>query len=382
MRLNYLQSVVLCAACWLLLCWFTPAVAQQKQEQQLAEIKQQIQLSEQQVKQQQKQLDLAEAKLQQSDKDLAQASSVSRKTEQEYQALAKREQQLISEKAELEHTLQQQQRLLASQLKSAYSLGKHDYSRMLLNQQDAGKLERVLSYYQYFNRARLQQLTQLNQTIAQLQLVLAELSDKQQLLAATLKTLQQQQHELAQAKKQQQQAVARLQSTLKQQGRQLDYLRQNEISLQATLEKLRKLAEKARAMAGLNRHKGQLNWPLIGNLSQRFGENRQGGLSSRGIIIQGREGDTVKAVADGQVIYADWLKGYGWVIVLDHGAGFMSLYGHNQNLLQQPGARINAGETIALAGMSGGQAASGVYFEIRHKGEAVNPLLWLSKTQR
>ena len=77
-----------------------------------------------------------------------------------------------------------------------------------------------------------------------------------------------------------------------------------------------------------------------------------------------------------------WLKGYGWVIVLDHGEGFMSLYGHNQNLLKQPGARINAGETIAQAGMSGGQAMSGLYFEIRNKGEAVNPLQWLSAKKR
>ena len=115
---------------------------------------------------------------------------------------------------------------------------------------------------------------------------------------------------------------------------------------------------------------------------QRFGQSRQGGISSRGILIQGSEGDAVKAIADGQVIYADWLKGYGWVIVLDHGAGFMSLYGHNQNLLKQPGARINAGETIALAGMSGGQASAGLYFEIREKGEAVNPMQWLMQNKR
>jgi septal ring factor EnvC (AmiA/AmiB activator) len=121
---------------------------------------------------------------------------------------------------------------------------------------------------------------------------------------------------------------------------------------------------------------------LNGSLMQRFGQSRQGGISSRGILIQGSEGDAVKAIADGQVIYADWLKGYGWVIVLDHGAGFMSLYGHNQNLLKQPGARINEGETIALAGMSGGQASAGLYFEIREKGEAVNPMQWLMQNKR
>mgnify|MGYP000280056342 FL=1 len=373
-----LQQSALCV----LLLSLPSASAQQQQEQELAELKQQIQLTEQQVKQQQQQLEQAEQKLQRSDRELAEASAATRATEQERQQLAAREQQLLQEQKTLEQTLQQQQSLLASQLKSAYSLGQHDYSKMLLNQQDAAKLERVLSYYQYFNRARLRQLAALNQTIAQLQQVLLELTEKQQQLAASLQKLQQQQQLLAQAKSEQQHAVSRLQDTLRQQGRQLDYLRQNEASLQTTLDNLRKLAEQARELGGLAKQKGHLIWPLNGSLLQRFGQSRQGGISSRGILIQGSEGDAVKAIADGQVIYADWLKGYGWVIVLDHGAGFMSLYGHNQNLLKQPGARINAGETIALTGMSGGQASAGLYFEIREKGEAVNPMQWLMQSKR
>jgi murein hydrolase activator len=367
---------------WLALFCFYPLAAQQQQEQELAELKQQIQLTERQLKQQQKQLNQAEQKLQLSDRALADAALATRKTEQEHQALAAREKQLTAEQMQLEQTLQRQQQLLAAQLKSAYSLGQHDYSRMLLNQHEAGKLERVLSYYQYFNRARLKQLNELNQTISQLQLVLTELAEKQRQLASTLRTLQQQQQQLAQAKSEQQLAVTRLQETLKQQGLQLDYLRQNEASLQTTLDQLRKLAKQARELAGLGKQKGQLTWPLSGSLLQRFGESRQGGISSRGILIQAREGESVKAIADGQVIYADWLKGYGWVIVVDHGAGFMSLYGHNQNLLKQPGARITAGEAVALAGMSGGQASAGLYFEIRDKGEAVNPLIWLSQNKR
>lgn len=366
-------------SCWLLCFCLPVTVVAQQQEQELAQVKQQIQQTEKEVKQQQKQLEQAEKKLQQSDKALSEASTEVRETEQQRQQLVGREQQLLEQKTALEQSLQQQQKLLAAQLKSAYTLGQHDYSRMLLNQQDAGKLERVLSYYQYFNRARMQQLAQLNNTISQLQQVLAELSEKQQQLAQTLTVLQQQQRSLLGAKTEQQQAVGRLQALLKQQGRQLDYLRQNEASLQTKLEELRRLAQQARELAGLGKNKGKLSWPLQGSVLQRFGENRQGGISSRGILIQSSQGQAVKAIADGQVIYADWLKGYGWVIVLDHGAGFMSLYGHNQNLLKKPGTRISTGETIALAGTSGGQSAAGLYFEIRNKGEAVNPLQWLSK---
>ena len=366
-----------------LLAMLVPSLcaAQQQQEQELADLQQQIQLSERQLKQQQQQLEQAEQQLQSADRELAKASDKVHSTEQERQQLSARQQQLNKEQAVLEDSLKQQQALLASQLKSAYSLGQHDYSRMLLNQQDAGRLERVLSYYQYFNRARVEQLTTLNSTIASLQQVLTELADKQQQLADTLRILQQQQQQLALAKSSQQQAVTKLQRTLQQQGRQLDYLRQNETSLQATLDELRRKAKQARELSGLSKQKGRLSWPLNGTLLQKFGESRQGGMSSRGILIQSSEGAQVHAVADGQVIYADWLKGYGWVIVLDHGDGFMSLYGHNQNLLKQPGARISAGESIALAGMSGGQANAGLYFEIRDKGEAVNPLSWLTKAK-
>lgn len=356
-----------------------PGHAQEKQQQELVQLQQQIQLTERQVKQQLKQLEQAEQKLQQSDKALADAANATRHTESQRVELIAQEKRLTVQQSELEAKLKLQRSLLAAQLKSAYSLGEHDYSKMLLNQQDTGKLERVLSYYQYFNRARLKQLSDLNNTITDLQQVLAALSEKQQQLSATLLVLQQQQQQLTQAKAKQQQAVISLQDTLKQQGRQLEYLKQNEASLQTTLEQLRKLAEKARELIGLGKDKGKLTWPVKGSLLQRFGESRQGGISSRGILIQSQEGASVKAVADGQVIYADWLKGYGWVIVLDHGAGFMSLYGHNQSLLKQPGSRINAGETIAHAGMSGGQAMPGLYFEIREKGEAVNPLQWLRK---
>ncbi|MBZ9611240.1 murein hydrolase activator EnvC family protein [Rheinheimera maricola] len=368
--------------CWLLLLLLPGAFAQQAQQEQLADVKQQIQLTEQEVKQQRAQLEQAETMLQRSDRALAQASAEVNDSKLQHKKLVDEQQKLLAEQTALEHRLQQQQTALAAQLKSAYSIGQHDYSRMLLNQQDAGKLERVLTYYQYFNRARIKQLAELNHTITQLQQVLEQLTQQQQQVAATLETLQTQQKQLVVAKSQQQQAVAKLQIMLKTQGRQLDYLRQNENSLLAKLDELNRLAQQARELLGLGQDKGKLIWPLSGSLLQRFGDNRQGGMPSRGIIIQSNEGEAVKSIADGQVIYADWLKGYGWVIVLDHGVGFMSLYGHNQNLLKKPGARINAGEAIALAGMSGGQSVAGLYFEIRNKGEAVNPLQWLRQKPR
>ncbi|MDP5206741.1 peptidoglycan DD-metalloendopeptidase family protein [Alishewanella sp. SMS9] len=361
--------------------FFSTAQAQQKPqaERELQQLQNQIKRTEQQVKQQQRQLQQAEQKLQQADRALAEASGKVRQTSQRKQQLEQESAKLEKQQAKLQQQLNEQQTLLAAQLKSAYSMGQHDYSRLLLNQQDTGKLERVLTYYQYFNQARIRQLAKINQTAQDLAHIMAKLDEQQQLLARELSALEKQQQQLQSARSSQQDSVQHLQAFLKQQRNQLSYLRQNESSLQNTINELRRLADLNKDMSGLSSGKGRFPWPLKGQLLQRFGQNRQGGMPSRGILIRGINGSNVQAIADGRVIYADWLKGYGWVIVLDHGAGFMSLYGHNQNLLKQPGAQVTSGEAIALVGASGGQADAGLYFEIREKGEAVNPLSWLSR---
>lgn len=345
-------------------------------EQELAEVQESIRQTEQRLQQQQRALHQAEQQLQQADRTLANASQQVRQQQQALRDTEQRLQQLVAEQAQLEQDFAKQQQQLAVQLRSAYQLGQHDYTQLLLNQQDASQLERVLTYYQYFNRARMQQLHAIRSTAEQLESVRAELQSRQQLLEQQLESLQLRQEQLQLARTEQQSTVRSLQRLLEEQGQQLSYLRQNESSLQATIDALKAQAQQVQ-LAGLTTLKGQLQWPLQGRLVQRFNELRQGGLRSRGILIEGTEGSAVSAIANGQVIYADWLKGYGWVLVLDHGEGFMSLYGHNQNLLKEPGEQVMAGEQIALVGRSGGQATPGVYFEIRDKGEAVNPQSWL-----
>lgn len=358
-----------------------PALAQPKPaaEQELQQVQSQIKKTEQQLRQQRRQLQQAEQKLQQADQALADASLKVRQTTARKQQLEQESARLTLQQQQLQQQLAEQQRLLAAQLKSAYSMGQHDYSRLLLNQQDTGQLARILTYYQYFNQARMQQLANITQTVQDLEQVVAKLAEQQQLLQRELSALEQQQQQLTVARASQQDSIKQLQTLLTEQGNQLNYLRQNESSLQTTINELRRLAELSKDMAGLGAGKGKFPWPVKGQLLQRFGQNRQGGMPARGILIKGVNGANVQAITEGRVIYADWLKGYGWVIVLDHGAGFMSLYGHNQTLLKQPGDRVRTGEAIALVGASGGQAEAGLYFEIREKGEAVNPLLWLAR---
>ena len=349
---------------------------QHHSEQELAQVQKDIRSTEQRLQEQQHAFSAAEKQLQQADQTLANAGHQVRQQQQALDETQRRLDTLEREQAQLQQQFDEQQQRLAEQLRSAYQLGQHDYTQMLLNQQDAAQLERVLVYYQYFNRARMQQLQAIETTATQLLHVQAELKQQQQQLTSQLARLQQRQQQLQTARQEQQQVVQSLQALLQEQGRQLEYLRQNESSLQATIDALKAKAQEI-TLEGLTALQGQLQWPLQGHLLQRYNQAREGGLRSRGILIAGQEGAEVNAIANGQVIYADWLKGYGWVLVLDHGEGFMSLYGHNQGLLKTPGEQVAAGEQIALVGRSGGQASAGVYFEIRDKGEAVNPLSWL-----
>lgn len=130
---------------------------------------------------------------------------------------------------------------------------------------------------------------------------------------------------------------------------------------------------------GLGRPAGQAIWPVRGPLLHRFGDSISGELRWKGMVIGAPEGTQVKAVADGRVLLADWLQGYGLVVVVEHGKGDMSLYGYNQSALVNVGDQVKAGQPVALVGNSGGQERPGLYFEIRRQGRTVNPQPWLGR---
>ncbi len=344
----------------------------------LAALQQEIKLTERQRRDQRQQLKKAEAQLKFADADLAQAADAVRQQQTKLAALKQQQIELDEKTKLLEQQRQQQQLLLAAQVKAAYQVGGHDYTQLLLNQHDAVKLERTLTYYQYFNNARMKQLLTLKATVAELETLKQQAAENQLEQQQRLAQLTAQQQELADARQSQQSSVKKLQTLLSSQQQQLEYLKTNEQSLQETLAKL-KIAAANRRVTSTTGKAGSLPWPVQGNILQQFGTKHGGGMTASGLIIAAKSGSAVKAVAKGQVIYADWLKGYGWVTVLDHGNGLMSLYGHNQTLLKTPGEMVSAGDAVALVGQSGGQDRPGLYFEIRQKGAAVDPMRWLTR---
>ncbi len=291
------------------------------------------------------------------------------KQQQLNQSLAK----LEKKHTDLEKIKVTQQKTLAKQLESAYLSGNHDYAKMLLNQQDPTSIERMLTYYEYLNKARIGAIETLKSTITDLNDTQEQLQNQKSQLAKVIQTQQQQANALSQEKAQRKRTLAQLQRTLSNNSEQLEQLQIEEASLKRIIEEAIREAKNQTALSGLAKRRGKLKWPTKGQLLHRFGHSRGGQVRWKGVLMAAPEGQAIRAIAPGKVIYADWLKGFGMVIVLDHGKGYMSLYGHAQALLHSSGDNIKQGESIALVGQSGGQAEPGLYFEIRYKGKAVNP---------
>lgn len=349
-----------------------------------------------QLKALQKELAERQRKLQSSRASAKELKAVLRRSEEAIAATAKSlnntKNELRHNKAEqanlkkqsdtLKQRIDQQQDKLAAQIKSAYMAGNYDYAKMLLNQEDALKFERVLTYYQYFNAARQSAISQFKNDIAELESITARLYEAANKLNALLEQQIQQSAELQARQKDRQATLAKLNKTISSEAEVVSNLEQNEKALISAIEKAEQARKKVQAndlsLNGLTDLKGKLLRPASGTVQRLYGKRRQGQVRWKGIIIEGSEGGAVNAIHQGRVLYADWLKGFGLVIIVDHGEGYMSVYGHNQALLKQVGELVKAGETMALLGQSGGQAYPNLYFEVRHKGKALNPLEWIA----
>lgn len=289
-------------------------------------------------------------------------------------------QKLIKQQQQLQRQVKNQRELLGEQIRAAYMIGRQEYLKLLLNQQDPAAMGRTMAYYKYFNQARQARIEEALQSIAQLEAVSLRLEQEKQVLQAMRDEQTTKKQKLEKSNRQRAQLVAQLKKEINSKEEQIRQLRQNEQQLKAVLEAIGDSladilpAEQPRNFAA---NKGQLTWPASGKVDNRYGKSRhKGRLKWNGVMIHAREGNTVHAVSRGRVAYADWLRGYGLLVILDHGDGYMSLYGHNQSLLKEVGDWVEADEAIANVGSSGGQQSAGLYFEIRHNGEPANPARW------
>jgi septal ring factor EnvC (AmiA/AmiB activator) len=279
---------------------------------------------------------------------------------------------------------------LAQQIRAAYTIGQQEYVKILLNQQDPAAVSRTLTYYDYFNRARLTRIKSIDTSLAELQ----KLEEKIQAKTAKLERNQQEQSsektQLENTRSQRANVLARLHQQILAKGERLSLMQEDERRLQRLLDSLAtapaddaqtpadsELATEGTEHTPFRTLRGRLQWPSRGKLTTRYGSARKiGKLKWQGVTIRAPEGTEVRAISHGRVAFSDWLRGFGLLTIIDHGDGYMSLYGGNQSLFKEVGDWVEAGEVIAGVGNSGGRKNSALYFEIRHNGKPTNPLKW------
>ncbi len=318
-----------------------------------------------------------------SELDIAKVAKKLTQTNDNLRQLQAEQQSLQQEQSSLKAAIRQQQSLLSSQLKSAFMAGHYDYAKMMFYQEDAKTFERVITYYQYLAKARQSEITKFKDNVARLETVTASLAEKAASLLALLDEQKNQRAVLLTRQNDRKKTLAKLNQTIASESERIAALQEDEKALREAIEAARIAAQRAAEAAqisldGLAKLKGKLSAPVEGRVRKLFGNRRQGQVRWKGIIIDGEEGDAVKSIASGKVLYADWLRGFGLVAIVDHGEGYMSVYGHNQALLKQAGDDVRRGENLALVGRSGGQASPNLYFEIRHKGKALHPTAWFN----
>lgn len=347
-----------------------------KTNQALSKVQQQIVEQEKSIKQTSNKRSSLENQLRNDDISIAKIVKAMIKTQDDFEDTQQTLKELAQEKITLTHKKQQQEKVLAQQLRAAYTSGHHDYIKLLLNQQSPASVERTVTYYKYLNDARIKE-------IDQFQIVLSDLlavTTQHQEQAKKLNLIKQQQAEqkvvFQNTKQERKNTIRALNQELLGSKQLLAQLVAEEQNLVVALQRIATLAQQSAELVGLKKLKRKLSWPVKGKISHSFGSRKQGYLKWKGILLAAPVGKQVKAIHNGTVLFSDWLKGYGLVTVLDHGAGYMSLYGYNQALLKSVGDRVETGEPIALVGQSGGQSQSGLYFEIRSDGQAVNPKAW------
>ena len=314
-----------------------------------------------------------------------------------------------SEMGLLNNEIKKENKELAGQIRSAYAMGQKQKLKLLLNQQDSGLSSRMMIYYNYLNKARITKLTEINKAVKRLDQLE---KDRQQETVVLEKKLEQKKSEqviLDGARKQRHELLTQINDNLSPDAEQLSHLLESENKLRTVIAGLQNsegdvLVEPAQGFSkrpddstdesttdssefkedftqlkvAFSTLKGKLPWPVKGKVVQKFGSPRFDSVWD-GVLIDAKEGMDIHSVNWGKVVYAEWLRGYGLLTIIDHGQGYMTLYAFNQSVYKHVGEIVNAGDIIASVGQSGGRSQPGLYFGIRKKGLPVDPLEWCRK---
>ena len=304
---------------------------------------------------------------------------------------------LQDQQQQLNSDISGQQALLGKLLYQQYLGGKQEFLKLILNNQDPNQVTRDLQYYQYIARNRATLLADLRNDLAELDAIGIAAREQRTELESLRSEQAVQKKTLEKEKNARKQMLSKISMQLRKQRREINRLQRDENRLAQLVEKITEMLAQPKSKAlfrndslpdnrfdgsPFDQLKGKLTLPVRGEITNRFGTPRpESTVKWKGLFLRTSSGQTVKAIAAGQVVFADWLRGFGNLLIIDHGDGYMSLYGNNETLYKEVGDLLQGGDSIATVGNSGGNENFGLYFELRHKSKPLDPLKWLAVKQ-
>jgi len=329
------------------------------------------------------QQDAATKQLREADQSVARAVGELRTTDSALDAQKQKLGELETQRSELGQRLGKQRESLSALLRLAYAMGRDQRLKLLLAQDRLDEAARALAYQRYFQRDQVERIRQLLADLDELRALGEAVAEQTRVLDAARAEQSAAVEQLEQKRGEQQKVVDALAGQYKDGAQQLKRLADDEKALVALIAKLTDIFADIPKQAGnaqpIAQLKGRLPWPLSARISVGYGGTLPDGRSSRGWLLDASAGSKVQAVAAGRVAFSDWLRGYGLIVIVDHGDGYMSLYAQNEALLRDVGDWVSAGDVLASVGRSGGQTKPALYFELRHGGKPVDPRSWLQR---
>ena len=355
-----------------------PEADARKTEAQLEAVKAEIERITREVSAEQVERQALTRELKSAELSVGEARSAWLEVRRQRAETAARRAALATEKKTRENQLADNRAALAGQMRAAYLIGRQEPMKLLLNQKDPALAGRMFAYYGYFGRARAGQIKLIEDDVQRIAELETELASEDAQLAELEQQQRTQLKQVEAARGQRAHVLASLESQSHTRAQNLERLKSQQAGLEKLLRELRAAMERfpVEGNDAFSRLRGKLAWPVSGHLVARYGEARAGGVRWDGVLVATERGTPVKAVCAGRVIYADWLPGLGLLAIVDHGDGYLSLYGHNERLYKAAGDAVAAGDTLAAAGDSGGSSRPELYFEIRKGGKPVDPRPW------
>lgn len=370
--------------------WAATHDAAKAKETELKQVRERIESVRKSIQNDAERRDSLVGELKQADQNIQSARAELAEVRARRQAVEQQLRALETQQSLAEAKIRLERQVLSQELRLSYMNGRNEQFKLLLNQQDPAQLGRMVSYYGYFGRARAERIQSINEQLAHIELLTQRIAEETKQLRSVEFASERSARTLAQARQKRANTLAQVQTKLQTGNQRLNKLQSDAASLERLLAELRRVMERTAAQsraqnnnkksAAAPRGRGSWPWPLQGEVLARFGQLRSGGpLRWEGMMIGASVGVPVRAPAPGQVLYADWLPGLGLLLVLDHGGGIMSLYGHNEQLFKKVGEQVARGEVLSASGDTGLNGRNGIYLEIRNGKNPVDPLDWLGK---